>query len=403
MQDRGGPADTTSIDDITAPRLVQWEVTSTCDLACRYCRLAAVRARHLDELSTEAGLRLIESLAATAQPRPRLLLMGGDPLKRADLYGLVARADELGMVVEIVLCATPRLTREAVAHLCARGVRTVRLRLDGSISTRHDGLRLVRGSFERTVAAARWVRELGSVLQIDTLVCEETVEDLSDIYQRVLDLDAGRWCVRFPIGGRAVRSGRGTVPAAPLRELDGYDCEAVLEWLCELAGESARPLIEVAEAPHVRRIALQRERLAAQQVSPVPGFHRWRPWRALAARWQHGQAAATPTVPNGRSGVVILAERDTMFISHTGEVYPSDTLPLSAGNVRDEDPLRLYCEAPLFRQFRDTAQLTGKCRACAFRTVCGGSRARAWATTGDPLADDPLCIYQPPGIVAATG
>jgi radical SAM protein with 4Fe4S-binding SPASM domain len=92
-----------------------------------------------------------------------------------------------------------------------------------------------------------------------------------------------------------------------------------------------------------------------------------------------------------------------MFISHTGEVYPFDTLPLSAGNVRDDDPLRLYREAPLFRQLRDTAQLTGKCRPCAFRTVCGGSRARAWATTGDPLADDPLCIYQPPGFVAATG
>jgi radical SAM protein with 4Fe4S-binding SPASM domain len=92
-----------------------------------------------------------------------------------------------------------------------------------------------------------------------------------------------------------------------------------------------------------------------------------------------------------------------MFISHTGEVYPSASLPLSAGNVRDDDPLRLYGEAPLFRQLRDTAQLTGKCGGCEFRTVCGGSRARAWASTGDPLADDPLCTYQSPRITAATG
>ena len=407
MLPRPQPAAASDIGYAQAPLLAYWEVTQACDLACRHCRLAAVRGRHPDELSTDEGFRFIEALAGCGQPRPWLVLTGGDPLGRRDIYGLVARADELGLPVGIALCATPRLTPEALAHLRARGLRRVTLRLDGSIPTRHDAIRLVQGGFARTVAAARWARELRLALQIDTLACEETLEDLPDIYQRVLDMDADGWCLRFPIGGRghrgasSGRDGLGTMPAAALREFDGYRCEAVLEWLHELALEAPRPMIDVADAYHFRRIALRPQRSAAKQPSPAPGRRTWPAWRAFPARWRRDG----PTVSTGMAardpGIGVRDGAGMMFVSHTGEVYPSEFLPRSAGNVRTHDPVLLYREASLFVQLRDLGQLKGKCGVCEYRAICGGSRARAWTTTGDLLAQDPLCVYAPGAAAAA--
>jgi MoaA/NifB/PqqE/SkfB family radical SAM enzyme len=403
------PAAASNDGDAQAPLRVCWEVTQACELAYRHCRLAAVRGRHLDELSTYEGFQLLEDLAGFGQQKPQLLLLGGDPLWRPDIYGLVARADELGLPVGIALCATPRLTQEALAHLYARGARSVILRLDGSIPTRHDAIRLVQGSFTRTLAAARWARELGMSVQIDTLACEETLEDLPDIFQQVLDLPAERWCLRFPVGGRGTRDasggacgyGLGTIPAAALRELDAYRCEGLLEWLYELALEAPRPVIDAAEAHHFRRIALQHRQAAAHLAAP-PRRPGWLAWHTLTIPWRRNRRAAVPDTAAGHRPAGMRDGAGTVFISHTGEVSSSEFLPLSAGNVRTHDPVRLYRGAPLFVQLRDPSLLQGTCGVCEYRGICGGSRARAWTTTADVLAQDPLCAYQPRA-VAATG
>ncbi len=364
------------------PMMVYWEVTQACDLACVHCRADAVPWRHPLELSTEEGFHLLEAIASFGDPKPHLVLTGGDPLKRPDLYWLIDRAVALGLTTSITPSATPLLTREAVARLQRSGVQTIALSLDGSSARRHDRIRRVPGSYERTIRAARWVREGGLSLQINSLVCAQTVRDLAGLYERVVRLDADRWSLFF-----LVPVGRG----ATLEPIDPFECEAVLEWLYDLALESPRPIIKTTEAHHFRRIVLQRRLEAAVLGAP--------------ARSSNGHAGALPDEAPAaiRRGFGIRDGAGIVFISHTGEVYPSGFLPLSAGNVRRDDLVRLYREAPLFRQLRDPSQLKGKCGRCEYRAVCGGSRARAWAATGDPLEADPLCLYQPRAVAAAAG
>ncbi|MBI3971518.1 MAG: TIGR04053 family radical SAM/SPASM domain-containing protein [Chloroflexi bacterium] len=386
-----------------APLMIYWEVTRACDLACRHCRAEAVPRRHPDELTTEEGFRLLEALAAFGRDGntiPHLVFTGGDPLQRPDIYVLAERAVELGIPVAVTPSATPLLDQTALEALYAAGVRSLALSLDGSNPRRHDRIRGVAGSFARTIAAARWARAAGFSLQINTLVCAETAADLADIYGRVAGLDAGRWSVFF-----LVAVGRGAV----LRPVDAYECEAILNWLYDVTLESARPAIKTTEAHHFRRVALQRQVLEKaklqRQAPPASGqpgkSGQFRPNGHMPAVTSH-VAASHASTGNGRPpsasiqrGFGIRDGAGIMFISHTGEVYPSGFLPLGVGNVKRDDPVRLYREAPLFVQLRDPALLQGKCGLCEYRVICGGSRSRAWAATGDPLEADPLCLYQP--------
>lgn len=366
------------------PLMAYWEVTQACDLACVHCRAEAVSEPNPFELSTEEGFRLLDAVASFGSPKPHLVLTGGDPLKRRDIYALVEHAVQAGLTTSITPSGTPLLTPEALKQLQASGVRTVALSLDGSNEGRHDRIRQVSGSFERTMAAARWARDLGLSVQINTLVCAQTVDDLSEVYRRVLELDADRWSVFF-----LVNVGRGTT----LRPIDAFICELVLEWLYDLTTESSRPIIKTTEALHFRRVALQRQTAASKQQ---------RAWDALSADAAGQPASSSSQGPSAaqasiRQGFGIRDGAGIMFVSHVGEIYPAGFLPLSVGNVRRDDLIRLYREAPLFQQLRDPSQLKGKCGLCEYRVVCGGARSRAWAATGDPLEADPLCIYEPPG------
>ena len=358
-----------------APLMAYWEMTRACDLACRHCRAEATPWQHPFELTTQEGLRLLDRLAAFA-PKPHLVLTGGDPLKRTDVYWLISRATELGLLVSITPSGTPLLTRDALERVRDAGVRTVALSLDGPTARRHDRIRQVPGSFERTVQAARWARELGLSLQINSLVCAETVNELADIHHRVAKLGADRWSLFF-----LVTIGRG----ATLGQIDAYEAEAVLDWLYDLAQECPRPAIKTTEAHHYRRIALQRRRAGGEPSRDTPP----------------GTGSAGKAYADVLRGAGIRDGAGILFISHTGEVYPSGFLPVSAGNIRRDDVVRLYQESPIFVRLRDNAQLKGKCGACEFKTICGGARSRAWAATGDAFAEDPLCVYQPHDYAAA--
>jgi radical SAM protein len=343
-----------------APRRVYWEVTRACDLACRHCRAEAAPAADPAQLTTREGLALLDRLAAFGTPPPHLVLTGGDPLKRPDLFLLIEAARGAGLPVSVSPSGTPLLTAQAIRCFKAAGVEAVSLSVDGSDAARHDALRGVPGCFERTVRAAGACTAVGLPFQVNTLVSGETVEDLAGIHALVRDLGAARWSLFF-----LVAVGRGSVltPISPRR------CEALFEMLVGLGAEPG-PAITTTEAPHFRRFVLERARTAAQGGAPLP--------RRLI-----GHAAGI------RDGSGIL------FISHTGEVCPSGFLPLSAGNVRRDDPVALYRESGLFRALRRPDLFGGRCGRCEHRESCGGSRARAWAAAGDPLAEDPLCDYEP--------
>lgn len=334
-----------------APLRVYWELTRACDLACRHCRAEAADLRHPLELTTAEGLRLIERLAAFGDPRPHLVLTGGDPLKRPDLWVLIGAARASGLAVSVAPSATPLLGAQEIQRLKASGVEAISLSLDGSTAARHDAFRGIPGTFERTLEAARAAGAAHLPFQINTLVAEETLDDLRAVYLLVTELGAARWSLFF-----LVSVGRGTV----LAPVTAAESEDLMRWLAPLAAQGGPPVVTTTEAPHFRRVMLQR--------------------RGPAARG-HGAGI--------RDGNGI------MFVSHTGDVHPSGFLPLSAGNVRTHDVVTIYRESDLFRSLRRADLFAGRCGRCEFHWHCGGSRSRAYAASGDPLGEDPLCAYEP--------
>jgi radical SAM protein len=340
-----------------APRRLYWELTRACDLACRHCRAEAVPRRHPGELDTAEGRRLLEAVCGFGEPPPHVVLTGGDPLKRPDFWDLLGYGIGLGLDVAVAPSGTPTLTTGVVARFATAGVRAMSLSLDGAEAAGHDGFRGVPGCFERTLAAGRAAVEAGLSLQVNTLVTAATLPDLPRIHALVAGLGAARWSLFF-----LVQVGRGR----DLQQLTPAACEQLLSWV---AAQPPRPAVTATEAPHSRRVALQRLRAGGVRDEPAGLRH------AFGIRDGNG----------------------ILFVSHQGDVQPSGFLPLVAGNVRTQDVVATYREAPLFRALRDPAGFGGRCGRCEFRQVCGGSRARAYAATGDPLAEDPLCAYEPGG------
>jgi radical SAM protein len=332
---------------------VYWELTRACDLACVHCRAQAAPYADPRDLSTEAGVRILHQLAEVQPIKPHVIFTGGDPLKRGDLFELIASARSLGLHVSVSPSATPLLTEEAIDRLRVAGVEAISLSIDGSDAGKHDALRGVPGTFARTLLAARRAREVGFALQVNTLVSRRTRDDLAAIESLVRLLRADRWSLFFLVG-----VGRGTV----LSPISAQETEELFEWLAVRA-KVPGIVITTTEAPHFRRVVLQHR----EEGAPAPSGH--------GAGMRDG------------AGV--------MFIAHDGQVSPSGFLPLSAGDAKLENPIRIYRESPLFRSLRDVDHFHGRCGYCEYRTICGGSRARAYAATGDPVAEDPLCVYEP--------
>jgi radical SAM protein with 4Fe4S-binding SPASM domain len=333
------------------PLIVTWEVTQACALSCDHCRADAIEERHPEELSTTEGKALVDEVAGF-DPSPVLVFSGGDPLERPDLFELTAYATER-VPTAVTPAPTPALDRETVARFADAGVRRMALSLDGATAERHDAFRGEAGSFATVRRAAAWAAEEGLDMQVNTTVTAETVDDLPAIADLVADLGAVMWEVFF-----LVPLGRG----GALDELDPARAELVLAWLHDHAREAPYRVITV-EAPHYRRIATARS---------------------------DGDAHVGST----RAG------RGFVFVSHTGDVYPSGFLPVGVGNVRETPLSDLYREADLMQKLRDADEFTGPCGRCPHRRQCGGSRSRAFAATGDPLASDPLCEWVAEGLPA---
>jgi radical SAM protein len=296
------------------------------------------------------------------------VLTGGDPLKRADLFDLVAHAVRLGLAVAVTPSGTPLLTEESIRRLAELGVHRLALSLDGASAATHDGLRGQSGSFAFTLAGLQHARTYGIPVQINTTVTRRNLALLPLIADRVAALGAAMWSVFF-----LVTVGR----AEAADQLTAAECEDVFAFLYGLAAR-APFAVRTTAAPHYRRFVRQAQRRAR------------RAGRSLAPPWLAGIAKSGARAARGVSD-----GNGFIFIAHTGDVFPSGFLPLRVGNVRTATLADIYRDAPLLRRLRDPDALGGKCGACEFRRLCGGSRARAFAASGDPLAEDPLCLYRP--------
>ena len=344
------------------PMLVYWEMTQACGLTCRHCRAEAIPLPQPSELTHAESLALLRQIAAFGEPRPHLILTGGDPLQRSDLFDLIDVARGLGLSVSITPAATDKLTRAVIAALQSHGIQSMGLSLDGSDAARHDAVRGVPGCFDWTVRAARFAAEFHLPIQVNTLVAEETADDLPAVFDLLKTLDVMRWSLFFLIS-----VGRGRM----LKEVSPGRGEALMNWIYDLTRVAPFP-IKTTEAPSYRRIALNRMRAERMWSDRL---RRASVYRSFGIRDGHG----------------------ILFVSSTGDIYPSGFLPLSAGNVRESRMADVYRNAPLFRSLHSPGQFKGKCGRCEYRTVCGGSRARAFAATGDPFESDPLCPHQPLG------
>ncbi|MGB9965324.1 radical SAM protein [Halobacterium hubeiense] len=334
------------------PFVLIWEVTQACELACEHCRADATPNRHPDELTTAEGKALLDDVRRFGDGQ-LVVLSGGDPLAREDTVEFVEYGTDIGLRMTVTPSGTRSLSTDAVHALADAGVKQLAVSLDGATPESHDSFRGEAGSFEETVRAARDAREAGVPLQVNTTVCSQTVDDLPAVRDLVDELGAVLWSVFF-----LVPVGRGRVldPISPER------AEDVMAFLDEVARE-AEFGVKTTEAPHFRRVRAQR--------------------------------ADESGGPQRRGGIT--AGDGFAFVSHTGDVYPSGFLPEAAGNVREASVVDVYRNSELFESLREKDDLLGKCGACEFRHVCGGSRSRAYAATGDPMASDPLCSYVPEG------
>ncbi len=336
------------------PFLVFWEITRACALACSHCRAEAQSQRHPEELDSTQSLKLIRQLAEWKPPM--LILTGGDPLMRRDALDLVRTATDSGLHVGLSPSATQRLIQTDFNELKAAGVTRMSLSLDGATRETHDSFRGVRGTFDRTMLAVQKARAVGLDLQINTTLTRSNLKDYENFKKLMFELKTAMWSVflLIPTG----RAGIEELPAAA-------DLERIFEDMSDLIG-NAPFAVKTTEGHHFRRVVMQRK-----------------------------GATAGKQRPGMRSPLGIRDGRGVMFISHTGEVTPSGFLPLVCGNVKVTHPAEIYRQHPLFVSLRDNDALGGKCGVCEFRSVCGGSRARAYGVTGDPFAEDPSCIYIP--------
>jgi radical SAM protein len=355
--------DSVVADFSRAPFLVIWEVTRACALACVHCRADAIAKRDPSELSTDEGFRLVDQVRAFGTPPPLLVLTGGDPMWRKDLAALVRHATGAGLQVALTPSGTAAPTRARLAELAAAGLGRVAVSLDGPDAGTHDAFRRVRRSYDWTLKIIERTVELGLSLQINTTVSRSTLPTFRAMAGRVRDFPLTMWAVFF-----LVQTGRG----ASLDQISASECEDALRFLydCSLSVPFG---IKTTEAPHYRRVVAQRDLEAGRDR------------KAEAARLGAKQLRA-PRAVNDGNGMV--------FVDHVGNVCPSGFLPMARGNVRAGALVRTYREDAFFRRLRDPDALEDHCGRCEFRDVCGGSRSRAFAFTGNAFAGDPLCSYR---------
>ena len=361
------------VDFSERPMLVFWETTRACPLACRHCRASAQPRALPGELGPAEGHRLIDQVAGFGRPHPILILTGGDCLLRPDLFGLIGHAQSAGIPVALSPSVSPLLDRRMIERIAASGVKAVSVSLDGASPATHDRVRGIPGHFGSTVQAIRALVDAGLPVQVNTTVMGANAGELARIAALLEHLSVHAWEVFF-----LVQTGRGSA--------EGAVTPAEHDDICHFLYDASRYgfVVRTVEAPFFRRV------VAARRAGGAP------PQRPLYAALS-GELARLLGTGARRPRAHTAATRDgkgIIFIGHNGDVFPAGFLPLALGNVRHQPLARIYRENPLLTAIR-AARFGGRCGHCPYADLCGGSRARAYAATSDPLAEDPACPFEP--------
>jgi len=378
------------------PRLIFWEVTKGCNLRCIHCRATATELSSPLDLPTAKALNLIEQVSQYA--KPILVLSGGEPLFRADIFELARFATDRGLRVALATNGT-LVTEEVARKIVDAGVRRVSISLDGANAATHEAFRGIPGAFEAALKGFRNLQALGMSLQINMTIARHNAQQLPEVLElaKSIGADALHTFLLVPVGCGVDISAEQMVPAE--------EYEQILNWFYDRSQEGEIEL-KATCAPHYFRVMRQRraaERRASSASSPRPDTRAIGPTEITmpgstgVALHPHAAKAAAKGHPEGLHATTkgCLAGTGVCFISHQGEVYPCGYLPVLAGDLRHQPFAEIWENSAVFRQLRDPENLKGKCGRCEFRNICMGCRARAFAATGDFLDEEPFCIYEP--------
>ena len=387
-------------------RLVFWEVTKGCNLRCIHCRATATELSSPTDLPTASARRIIDQIVEAANPI--LVLSGGEPLYRSDIFQLARYATNKGLRVALATNGT-LVTKDVARMIVDAGVRRVSISLDGADAATHDSFRGIPGAFDAAVHGLRNLKSLGMSVQINMTIARHNAHQLPDVLQlaRNLGADALHTFLLVPVGCGVDIAAEQMVPPE--------EYERMLNWFYD---QSVAGGIELKAtcAPHYFRVARQRraaDRRASQQLTGIAPAPNTSP--------QPSSIGPTDITMPGSTGMAIkpqgivhavghpgghpsdlnamtkgcLAGTGVCFISHEGEVYPCGYLPVIAGDLRRQTFSDIWDNAAVFHELRDTENLKGKCGCCEFRNVCMGCRARAYAATGDFMDEEPFCVYEP--------
>jgi radical SAM protein len=353
-----------SYDFGKSPLMFYYEVTQACDLLCRHCRASAQPLAHPGELTGQQSRALLEQVATFPQP-PVIVFTGGDPLKRRDLMDLIRHARDLGLQIALTPSATPLATREAILQAKQAGISCLGVSLDGADAATHDSFRGWDGSFDRTLQVLADARQLDLPVQVNTTITRRNVGQIDAMAELFSGERIMMWSVFF-----LVPVGRGELE----QRIDPAEYEVVFEKLW-LQSRKQPYAIKTTEAPHYRRFVLERD--GDPLAEPKAGSGR-------------------PSRPR-RAPLGVGDGKGVMFVSHIGEIQPAGFLPLTCGRFPEDSVVDVYQNHATFRALRNPSGFGGKCGICEYRDICGGSRARAYAVYGDPLAEEPDCVYTPVG------
>ncbi|MCG2881845.1 MAG: TIGR04053 family radical SAM/SPASM domain-containing protein [Acidilobus sp.] len=362
------------------PLLVFWETTKACPLACIHCRANAITRPLPGELSHAEALDLIRQVAEFGRPYPVLVLTGGDPLMRSDVWELVEEARSLGIPVAMAPSPSRQLL-ENIDNIVREGVSAVSISIDHPDPEVHDRVRRYQGSWEAATTAVRELLRRGVSVQVNTTVMRSTVRGLPGMARLLRELGVRTWEVFYlvPVGR-----------AGAEEDLSPAEWEDVSAFLYEVSRYGVR--VRTSEGPMFRRVALLLSYASRTGAEPSGLVRTGKLYLELVDELRKLMGEPGPQALFETSGT--RDGKGIIFISHDGMVYPSGFLPVPVGNVRRGRLVDIYRGSPLLRRLR-AAELRGRCGACEFREVCGGSRARAFAYYGDPLAEDPACAYRP--------
>ncbi len=359
------------------PLLVFWETTKACPLSCKHCRATAIDTALPDELSHIESLDLLNQIAEFGKPAPILVMTGGDLMVRTDTFSLIRYARDLGIRVAISPAVSPLLNETNAKRMFEYGVRSVSISVDG-IGATHDGVRGKQGHYESTLATIAMLTGIGYTVQVNSTVMRTTVNDLPKLAATLIGLGVQVWEVFF-----LIQVGRGT----DLLELLAEENEDVARFLYDVSQYGM--LVRTVEAPLFRRVAtnLRNSTGEVTDVLPAGSLYRQLSNQLLALMGQPTHKPKAPAVAT-RDG------KGIVFISQSGEIFPSGFLPLSLGNVKTDSLVDVYRNDPLLKQIRE-ADFQGRCGICEYRDLCGGSRSRAFTEYANPLAEDPACAFVP--------